>query len=144
MARRDFVTFDAAYPDDAQFDGQGNPVIPGGRAVAEAIRNKLQDAGVFCSDLGQHGFYGWAFFATSENTKVLCLLQTGDAWLLLLELQESLVSRLFGSPNYAGLDDIQTRVHDILTSDKRFSKVLWYTKADYEGGKKERGLPSPR
>jgi hypothetical protein len=153
MDRRDFVTFDADFPDDAQWDEQDNPVLPGGRLVAEAIREKLQIAGVSCSAVSQHSFYGWAFDANAENAKVSYLLQAGEGWLpggllcnwlLRLEPQESLLRRWFGPFNSAGFESLQTKVHDILTGDKRFSKVLWYTRADYESGKKERANSSPR
>lgn len=144
MDRRDFVTFDADFPDDAQWDERGNLLVPGGRAIAEAIKDKLQQVGVTCSDVVQHSFYGWAFYATFENSNIWCLLQVGDAWLLTLEEQKSLMSRLFGSRKTAGFDRLQTMIHNILTGDNRFSNVLWYTRADYESGKKERARPSPR
>jgi hypothetical protein len=144
MDRRDFVTFDAEFPDDAQWDEQGNALVPGGRAVAEAIKDKLQERAVSCSDVAQHSFYGWAFDVKSENSRVWCLLQTGDAWLLLLEERKSLMKRFFGSSNTAGFDSLQMKIHDILTGDRRFSNILWYTKSDYESGKKERAHRSPR
>lgn len=144
MDRRDFVTFDAEFPDDAQWDEQGNALVPGGREIAEAIKSKLQDRAVSCSDVSQHSFYGWAFDATYENSRVWCLLQAGDAWLVLLEEQKSLMRRLFGASNTTAFDSLQAKIHDILTGDKRFSNVLWYTKSDYESGKKERAHPSPR
>ena len=33
MDSRDLVTFDADFPDDAQWDEQGNLVVPGGQAI---------------------------------------------------------------------------------------------------------------
>ena len=145
MNRRELVTFAADFADDAQWDQKGNLLIPGGRAIAETIREKLQERGVYSSDVYQHSYYGWAFDAISENFKLWILIAAAkEGWLLQLVQQESLIARLFGSSNTAGFDGLQTKVHDILTGDTRFSNVLWYTKADYESGKKERARPSPR
>jgi hypothetical protein len=143
MDQRDFVTFDADFPDDGQWDEQGNALVPGGRAIAEVIREKLQAHSVPCADLFQHSFYGWAFNAKAENVTVWCLLQAGDDWLLVLDQQKSILARFFGSSNPAGFATVQSKVHEILRSDKRFSNVLWYTKADYENGRKDRARPSP-
>lgn len=142
MHRRELVTFDAEFPDDAQWDEQGHVVVPGGRLIAEAIKDQLQGS-AFCSNVSQYSFYGWAFDVTCEDTRVWCLLQTGDAWLLLLEPQESLMRRLFTSSSFTGFAKLQTKVRDILTVDKRFSNVLWYTRAEYERGEKSRARHSP-
>lgn len=141
MDSRDLVTFDADFPDDAQWDEQGNLVVPGGQAIAEAIKSQLQEEGIFCSDVYQHSWYGWAFDVTFENTKAWCLLQVVDKCILQLEQQKSLISRLFGPSNTAGFDALKAKVHNILTGDKRFSNVLWYSRADYGSGKQ--GHPSP-
>lgn len=141
MERRNFVTFDADFPDDTQWNEYGDLLIPGGRIIAKAICEKLQERGVICSEVYQHSYYGWAFDANIDNFRVWCLLQVGNAWLFSFEEQKPLTSRLLGLSNTTGFDNFQMKVHDILTGDKRFSNVLWYTRADYESGR--RGSPSP-
>ena len=49
MEVRDFVTFNAAFPDDAVWDEQGNALIPAGRTIAECIVKLLQEQGLRCS-----------------------------------------------------------------------------------------------
>ncbi len=143
MKLRDLVTFDANFPDDAQWDGHGNLLVPGGRAAAEAIRARLQQAGVSCSAVSLHSFYGWGFHANSEQERVWCLLQAGEGYLLTLDLERSMIARLFGPAKPPGFVKLQSKIHNIFMSDDRFSNVLWYTKADYDSGKKERAHNSP-
>jgi hypothetical protein len=143
MNCRNLVTFIAHFPDDAQWDEQGNALVPGGRAIAEAIRGQLEARGIACSSVAQHSFYGWAFQTTCGNSKVWCLLQAGDSWLLELHRRTTLLSRLFGSVDTLELQNLQQNVQDILVRDNRFANVLWYTRSDYESGKKERARPRP-
>jgi len=144
MGIRNFVTFDAEFPDDSQWDEQGNLLIPGGKNIAEFFRRQLQEKGFSCSDTSQHSHYGWAFDAVSEKIQVWCLLQTYDTWLLILEQKKSIVHRLFGSHNNSSFDVFQDKIQEILTMDRRFSKVLWYTRGDFESGKVQCGSPMPR
>ena len=145
MDPRDYVAFHADFPDDAQWDAQGNLFVPGGQTIAESLRTQLQSAGFSCSDVFQHDDYGWTFDAVSEKIKVWCLLAAvEDAWLLILKQKKSIIRYLFVPIGNLAFEEFQDKVHEILTGDERFSKVSWYTKSDYDSGKENRGSPSPR
>jgi hypothetical protein len=134
MGRRDFVTFTADFPDDAQWDERGDLLVPGGRAIAEALRENFQGRGLRCSEVCRHSSYGWAFDATSEKNKVWTLLAAAaEGWLLQLVQRKSLLAQLIDLTSRNEFPGLQREVHATLTSDKRFSNVLWYTRADYEG-----------
>lgn len=141
--RPNFVTFDANFPDDAVWDGQGNLLIPGGRQITETIKGKLQEFGIQCSDVYQHSFYGWGFTAIYNKAKFRCLLQVGEAWLLLFDQESSLATQLLGLEKQHEFEYLQEKVHHILKFAQQFSNTLWYTREDYESGRKHRASPSP-
>ena len=143
MERRNFVEFDADFPDDAVWDEDGNNLVPGGQAIAEYLRNQLRERGLPTSKLVQHHFYGWAFEISSEEVDVWCLLQGGGDWLLIVDPRLSLIERLVGSSRLSGFDKVRSILHDILSNDSHFAKVMWYTRRDYESGRSDRGQPSP-
>jgi hypothetical protein len=144
MELRDFVTFDANSPDDAEWDQNENLVIPGGRAVAQALTRGLQDKQLSCSPVVQHGDYGWEFEINVAKGRVWCVLaQAEDRWLLILEEKKSLIGRMFGSGHGSVFGEIQGKIHETLSSDTRFTNILWFTRADYEAGKNDRGTDTP-
>ena len=55
------VSFRYAQPIEWEYDEQGYPVRPGGRALAEEIRTLLTAAGCRMSEVEQHEDYGWGF-----------------------------------------------------------------------------------
>jgi hypothetical protein len=145
MTLRDFVTFNADFPDDAQWDKQGNLLVPGGQTIAESLRKQLQATGFTCSDIFQHCDYGWTFDVVSDNIDVWCLLAAAeDGWVLMLEREKSIMGRLLGTSDNLAFEGFQDKVHEILTGDSRFIKVLWYSRKDYNSGKGKRGSAKPR
>lgn len=144
MAKRDVVSFSAAFPDDSQWDEQGTEVVPGGQAIARAIRLQLCEQRISCSEIEQHCTYGWAFDAARENAKTWVLLAAAEGgWLIQLVPRRSLKSRPFGLAEPAVFETIQRTLHEILLGDKRFSGILWYAKADYDSCNGEGAYPSP-
>lgn len=143
MERRDLVEFQAEFPDDSEWDGDFQ-ILPAGRAIIEAIWGRLQEKGITCSKIDEHSDYGWTFDATSKNS-IFCRILTSlseDGTTLVLEEIRTLMGFLFGSPNDEGFEDVQRRIHEVLTSDQRFSNVMWHTRDDY--GKRKPGFPTPR
>ena len=122
---RNFVTFYADFPDDSKWDEAENLSVPGGRAISERLRDEFIAKGCNCSPVEQRDHYGWEFDATLEGQIVMCLLQAGEEWLLLLEPRRSLADRLkplFGPPCNDALENVQRTVHDVLINNSEFSK----------------------
>jgi hypothetical protein len=120
----DCVTFFAHFPDDSQWDEEENLILPGGLSISTCLAEQLSHRGVPCSDVKQHSFYGWSFYADLGVHKTWILLQAGDDWLLLLEQ----------SPRDEGFANLRMAIHNILRADTRFSKIFWHSREDYESG----------
>jgi len=68
---RDWVEFSADFPDDAVWDSHDNLLVPGGKAIAEVLRDHLARRGFSCTSVRQHSFYGWCFYAGQSHAKCL-------------------------------------------------------------------------
>ena len=81
--QRTFVTYDADFPDDSEWDQNDNLIMPGGRNVAAWFREQCLEQGFECSEVVQHSFYGWQFEARTGKRIVQCILQGGHPWLMI-------------------------------------------------------------
>jgi hypothetical protein len=57
------IEFRSGWPEDGEFDEDGEPTLPDGRALAEALAAELRRAGVEVGPVWEHSYYGWAFRA---------------------------------------------------------------------------------
>jgi hypothetical protein len=70
-----------------------------GQLIAQAIAAALTREGRCSVDpVEAHGSYGWEFDACHGGTRVRCLLQRSDAWLLITEPRRPLADRLNHQP----------------------------------------------
>ena len=134
MTTRTFVTFDADFPKDGQWDREGNPIVPGGRTIACTIAAAIQSAGGLVTNPVQHSFYGWSFEVSLGGLKAWCLLQFPGPWLLLLEQKRNRLAKLLrASPPVESCGVLQV-LHRVLKADARFSGVQWFTRQEYQSG----------
>ncbi len=131
---RTFATFEADFPDDATWDEHGVPIVPGGNAIADTIRESMMKRLVQCSVVRQHSFYGWAFNLTINASHFLCIIQYPGPWLVTCEPKTSVLKKLWRRGSDDDLAKAITILHEILSSDRRFSDVQWFTREDYEQG----------
>src|SRR5262245_13034023 len=93
MSIRNYLTVEAAFPDDTKWDDAGNNILPGGKCVGERVAELLETAGFRCTELVQHSFYGWGFEAMNDTLRVWCLIQDGGldpgSWLFIFEPRQS-------------------------------------------------------
>jgi hypothetical protein len=70
------------------------------KAIAAALNDAASDRGhpVSASEVSAHGSYGWEFDAIHNLTRVRCLVQRSDAWLLITEPRRPLLDRLRKRP----------------------------------------------
>lgn len=134
MTRRTFVTFKAAFPDEAQWTETGSPLVPDGKSICHVVADATRNAGGCTSDVSQHSFYGWAFEVVFTKRTVWCLLQGGDPWLLLVEHRKRGIGSFFGSASSEELDEVLHAIDGVLKQDARFSSIRWFTKQEYEAG----------
>ena len=143
-AYRGFVTFDADFPDDSEWNDNGDLLVPGGQAITKELRKGLEHRGCSCTEIDQHSFYGWSFDATHDCVTVFFVLATvEEKWLLQVEPERSLLSRLMCRSNAADVESLQMLIHEVLHSDKRISTVLWYTREDYWSRRADRASRVP-
>ena len=140
---RNFVTFDADFPEDSQWGKGGIALVPGGKGIAQSLRDRLQDQGFSCTQVGQHSFYGWAFDARNRGVNARCLLQFPGPWLLTCDRRTSFLARLVGKDRDTSMRQFLATIEGILHADKRFSNIRWHSKSDYEHGKENRASRSP-
>ncbi len=124
-----FLEFDAEFPDDTVWDAKGIPLVPGGKAIAEAIRAALVKKGLALSAVEQHSFYGWAFGAPVGNE---ILLQFPGPWLLTVERRPGFWNRLLGRADDRAPSALVEAVRDVIAADVRFRIVRSYSRQQYE------------
>lgn len=127
--QRTFVTFDAAFSDDAEFSSSGEIVIPGGRNVCLVIANLLADQELEVSEPSQHDFYGWEVTAKKEGHVFWFLLQYPGPWLLLAKDKHGVADK-----HGVSLGKVLNNLANAMNEDGRFSGLSWFTKAEYERG----------
>jgi hypothetical protein len=141
--QRTFVTYDADFPDDSEWDENENLTVPGGRAIAGWFRQQFLEEGLDCSELVQHSFYGWRFDVRVGKCVVQCILQGGHPWLMISQPRTSLLHQLIHHNDYEPLHAFVLALHAMLIRDARFSSVRWFTRVEYEGGDHAFGAEVP-
>jgi hypothetical protein len=64
---------------DFVYDADGNPLVPGGRPLAEGVREFLLSRGLNVSSVGQCDYYGWDFTWWDGWKFIAAVLQVGSA-----------------------------------------------------------------
>ena len=135
---RTFITFDADFPDDAEFAASGDIVRPGGNAIMIALADALGGQGYKLSELVQHSFYGWAF-TTGKDGEHYLILQFAGPWLLQAGIQDA-AGRPVEEADRAFVDLLHT-CHHILLADSRFHNIRWFTREEYDKSAPGRASP---
>jgi hypothetical protein len=134
MEMREFVTFEADFPSDTQWDAGGNLLVPGGKAIIGFLAGQMQRYGFTASHPVQHSFYGWAIDVETAGARFWCMVQYPGPWLLLTERRPSISDRLLGRSHTQEHQELLECLHGIMKADKRFSSIKWYTRQQYWSG----------
>jgi hypothetical protein len=132
MESRNYITFKASFPDDAEWSQKGTPLVPGGRAIARSLVARLESRGFRCSELEQHSFYGWSFNVDHAGANVWCLLQYAEPWLLLTECRTTIAGRLLHPGQREKQADVVEALNLAMQGDSRFSGIRLWTKTEFE------------
>jgi hypothetical protein len=135
---RNFVTFNANFVDDSTWTEAGDPLIPRGRAVAQAISKGLSNSSLCCSGPEQHSFYGWAFYVNA-GSQFRCVIQYVEPWLLICDPLLTVGDRLFPWRYRREHRRILEALATTLAQDPRFGCVTWHTRQEYESSSQLRG-----
>jgi len=131
---RTFATFEADFPEDASWDEAGIPIVPGGNAITDTIRQGMVERVASFSAVRQQGFYGWAFDFSIDASQFLCIVQFPGPWLITCEPKMSTFRKFWRGRSDDDLAVAVTVLYEILSSDQRFTNVQWFTREDYECG----------
>ena len=124
---RTFATFLSEFPDDSEEDGDGDILVPGGRAIAQALAAKILSAGA----PRQHEFYGWKFeFKTTSNKDAWVLIQQPGPWLLTVESKAGWFQKRIG--NAADKAEAVDVIRSAIEGIEEISSVSWFTEQEFE------------
>jgi len=125
------MTFQADFPDDAEWSAEGDLLVPGGKAVTEAIVAGLKARNMAVGEVTQHEWYAWAFSVERYS----CVVQGNEDWLVIVEDNAGMLKKaLRGAETSGEFEAFLNTFHDVLTTDQRISDVHRYTRAEYERG----------
>ncbi|QDV53293.1 hypothetical protein [Gimesia fumaroli] len=123
----DCVTFCANFPDDSEWNKEGDLITPGGRAIASVLVECLIKQGLNVEPEKQHSYYAWLITVRSEKIRMELYLYDLQPWVLICEIKRKWFRK-------NALEDLHqqviTKLREVLHTDKRFSKVRWATKEE--------------
>ncbi|HXT99571.1 MAG TPA: hypothetical protein VN903_01175 [Polyangia bacterium] len=125
-----FRTVRFAYAGDLEwtFDENGDPVLPGGKALTLDIATALASAAGPVPDVDQHSYYGWAFAWRSGNGSFFHVLNAGDDEVYLtVDMWAAFLKRLLLQRPAAAFDRHCARLETVLAAIPGVSNVRWET-----------------
>ncbi len=104
--------------EDVVYDANGDPLIPGGRPLAERVAEFLRSRGLDVSSVAQRDYYGWDFRWKDGRNFITAVLQPAAGvhrWLILVS-DTSWVSLLFPKMTRESVRKAGLMVKDALES----------------------------
>lgn len=150
MTLRTYVGFVANFPSD-----RGQDDSPAGKELADFVAAELKRAGIDLRGPDEREGWAWDITANVNGTLIDTIVGLVDdmeskpprQWLITNESGLSFWNRMFGSRQLLDQRERSLRqycetLHHTLTSDPRFSHILWYSKETFDKPGDEAG-PSP-
>jgi hypothetical protein len=120
------VTFRCADPGEWGYDEQGDPVTPGGKAVADEIALSLVQGGARVSDVEQHEDYGWGFTSHLGRDSFYQVVNAPDNEVYLtIQMEGYLLGTLLLRRPRRAFDRYCELVGATLTSIPGVSEIRW-------------------
>lgn len=113
----------ADFPDD-MIEEDGEIVVLGGRLIAEAMANKLRDAGLEVEDPQLHALNGWEVQVSLGKRDSLVLVTDLGDFVTIQVIDTTPFWRRFGGGKADFWAFVRT-VHDLVAADPRFSRLEW-------------------
>jgi hypothetical protein len=106
-----------------------------GQLVAAAIAAGLAAPGPFSVEpLAAHGDFGWEFDVVYGATRIRCLLQRSDAWLLITEPRRDLADRRQDNPFEADHAHVCAELDRVVRALPAASDLQWMTLEEFRAG----------
>lgn len=123
--KKAFAECRTSLPSD-RVEEDGEIVVSGGRAAADAIREILAKAGYEASAPEHMGDHGWDMDVRVDGKRIWIEVQMdSDEFFLQVEAMVGFWDRLRG-PDLAYYEAFLTKLNDGLRSDKRFTQIHWF------------------
>lgn len=133
MTIRQIADFNADFPDDAVWDENDEPVVLGGRGVAETVAIYLAGFGCDVSAPEHTPPYGWRFEARGGEARVwIQVTDLTDNIVLATKDNRPFLERVFKRAN-AEHATLLMKLHQALARDVRFSNIKWWDRYDSRG-----------
>ena len=103
---------------------------PPGKEVAHWLQAQLRSHGADFDAMDLHGDFAWSLDASGEAKAPWLLVghvcDPHVQWLLQIKSNVGWIGRLLGRSDTSQRDELVRTVHEALSSDSRFSDVLWH------------------
>ena len=120
------VTFQSAGGVDWTFDAQGNPVTPGGRALAISIATGLASGNDRVSNVEQREYYGWEFTCQVDQDVFSQVLNAVDTEVYLtVQMEWYFAKRLLLRRPRVAFDRYCERLGTVLARISGVTGVRW-------------------
>jgi hypothetical protein len=116
MPQRIAVEFESEL-DDSVWDEAGNLFVPGGKLIADGIRESLRRNGIDVSPVSQRDWYGWEFTFKYGNHRILAVVQHAEKWLVALSDLRFLPSLFFRKATRSALVSIGVMIKQCIELD---------------------------
>ena len=127
-----FIEFRSTYEDDAQFDPDGNCLVPGGRGIMDAYVSWVRGRCERIDVVDQHSFYGWSVQLKINDGWVWQLIQNHDPWLLIAEARSIRIPFVNAKVVDARLEESLSLFKGFLGHDDHLEFVAEHTRAEYQ------------
>ena len=124
---RFYFTFDADFPEDAEWNQDGDLIVPEGRAVIDAIKSGIISKGLAVAFVQQHSYYGWAL----QSDTFWCMVQSVEPWIMIVENRVSILRRIINKrDSNSKFHSFLNTLESILRADGRFDNIKTYSREE--------------
>lgn len=118
--------FKSTFPDEWQFDERGNPILPGGRDIADAIVAWLRKTGAAVTHVQQYEYYGWGFETIcNDSTFYNVVNSAGGRCYLTVTMDWYWLKWLLLTRPRRSLDEYCRRLNEGLSTIPQISEICW-------------------
>jgi hypothetical protein len=128
-----YAVFRAEFPDDS-VEESSEIVVPAGRNIMDAIRQRVDSTGATTTESIQHSFYGWTAEFQIGKVTIWMLLQHDSQWLLIVEARASWLTG--ARAREVALKQGIAIVGEALRAESRIKDPRWMTKEEFAASKR--------
>jgi hypothetical protein len=117
--------FKTAEPEAWTFDANGEVQVPGGRQLAEKLRDGIAAPARTVSAVEQHSYYGWRFEVALDGVSLACVLNAADDCSFTVEIASLLPAFLLSRRHRQALAECERAFDGLLRGWPEITDVSW-------------------